>query len=44
MTIEVADQLVSLPALALLGIAVGVVAGMFGVGGGIVAGRAGDLS
>jgi len=36
MTIEVADQLVSLPALALLGIAVGVVAGMFGVGGGFL--------
>jgi hypothetical protein len=36
MTIDVAGQLISLPALALLGAAVGLVAGMFGVGGGFL--------
>ena len=36
MTIDVAGQLISLPALTLLGAAVGLVAGMFGVGGGFL--------
>ena len=36
MYLDIGGQMVSLPGLALLGVAVGLVAGMFGVGGGFL--------